>query len=394
MIQTVPASLPGGKGVSCLTGSIAETQPPARSFHPSGMIGQALPRILLIVFAFVFIALSVHAAKSPAEFRTKSADWFRSDDGRRITSNVLSWQSKEGSWPKNTDTFSKPFAGDAKSLQGTFDNGATTDELRFLARAFNATSDARCSNAVTRGIANILAAQYPNGGWPQYSPPPANKYHRHITFNDGSMTRLMDFMREITTNKTFAFLDTTQRAAARGAFDRGIGCILKCQIRVDGRLTAWCAQHDEKDFTPRPARSYELASLSGSESVGVTRLLMSLDTPGPEVIRAVDAAVAWFEAAKLPGIRVETVPDKAAPKGKDKVVVKDAGAKPMWARFHEIGSNKPIFCGRDGVRKDSLAEIEHERRIGYAWLGYWPETLLEKEYPAWQKQWRTKTGSR
>jgi PelA/Pel-15E family pectate lyase len=64
--------------------------------------------------------------------------------------------------------------------------------------------------------------------------------------------------------------------------------------------------------------------------------------------------------------------------------VKDAGAKPMWARFYEIGTNKPIFSGRDGVKKYSLAEIEYERRNGYAWLGYWPEELLAKEHPAWK----------
>ncbi|MGH7487938.1 MAG: pectate lyase, partial [bacterium] len=39
--------------------------------------------------------------------------------------------------------------------------------------------------------------------------------------------------------------------------------ILKCQIVVDGHLTAWCAQHDEVDFRPRNARTYELASFSG-----------------------------------------------------------------------------------------------------------------------------------
>ena len=42
----------------------------------------------------------------------------------------------------------------------------------------------------------------------------------------------------------------------------------------------------------------------------------------------------------------------------------DAG--PIWARFYEIGSNRPVFVGRDGVVKYSVAEIEPERRVGYA----------------------------
>ena len=65
-----------------------------------------------------------------------------------------------------------------------------------------------------------------------------------------------------------------KRAEARQAFDRGIQCILKCQIKVGGKRTAWCAQHDEIDFRPRRARSYELPSLSGAESVGIVPSLL------------------------------------------------------------------------------------------------------------------------
>jgi PelA/Pel-15E family pectate lyase len=95
--------------------------------------------------------------------------------------------------------------------------------------------------------------------------------------------------------------------------------------------------------------------------------------------------VAWFESARIEGIRVEVRKDEKAPRGKDRVVVKDAGARPMWARFSEIGSNRPIFSDRDGVAKHDLALIGYERRNGYAWLGYWPRQLLEKEYPSWKR---------
>src|SRR5205814_10201241 len=138
--------------------------------------------------------------------------------------------------------------------------------------------------------------------WPQ-SYPPDQTYHRYITFNDGAMERLMLFIREVAEQSTYDFVDAGRRRACREAFDRGVQCILNCQIRVDGKLTAWCAQHDEKDFSPRIGRSYELVSISGSESVGIVRLLMSLNDPSPEVVRSIDAAVAWFDSAKLNGIR-------------------------------------------------------------------------------------------
>src|SRR5262249_19590650 len=163
---------------------------------------------------------------------------------------------------------------------------------------------------------------YPNGGWPQFAPPPEKTYHRHITFNDNAMVRLMEFLREVYAIDTYKFVDDDRRKASRRAFDRGVECILKCQVKVEGNLTAWCAQHDEKDYSPRPGRSYELVSLSGAESVGIVRLLMSLEDPSPEVVKAVEGAVAWFEAAKLKGIRVEEQKDEKSPTGKNKVVVK------------------------------------------------------------------------
>jgi len=320
----------------------------------------------------------------------KNDDWFRSDEAKRIAANILSWQTPRGDWPKNSNT-TVPFTGDRAKATGTFDNGATTDELRFLARMVVATNDPGYIAPFLRGLDHILKSQYPNGGWPQFSPPPRDKYHRHITFNDGTMVRLMEFVREVAGEQRYAFVAKETRQECQRVFDRGVDCILKCQIKVNGKLTGWCAQHDEVDFSPRPARTYELASLSGSESVGIVRLLMSLEKPSPEIVRAVDAAVAWFESARIPGIKVVEVEARGTPKGKDKTVVKDASAKPMWARFHEIGTNRPIFCGRDGVKKDSLAEIEYERRNGYAWLGYWPEKLLAEDYPAWKARIRSNT---
>lgn len=327
-------------------------------------------------------------AASVRDFLTKPDGWFRSAEAGRVADNVLSWQAASGGWPKNTDT-TQPFTGERSTLQGTFDNGATTDELRFLARVVGAPVSSTvlsASNAFTRGLTHILAAQYTNGGWPQYAPPPANKYHRHITFNDQSMARLMIFLREVATAPRYAFVARAQREAAQRAFDRGVDCILRCQIKVNGRPAAWCAQHDEIDFSPRPARAFELASLSGSESVGLTRLLMSIEPPTPEIVRAVEGAVAWFESAKIPGIELVPLKDPALPRGRDMVVRTNAMAKPMWARFYELETGRPIFAGRDGVKKFSLAEIEHERRNGYSWLGYWPEALLAREYPAWRQK--------
>jgi len=321
--------------------------------------------------------LSAVALAAPGwrDYSDKSVEWFRSDQAVRVAENILSWQSPAGGWLKNVDTMSTSFTGDGNELNATFDNGATTGELRFLARAFNATKNARYRQAFLRGLDYILGAQYASGGWPQSSPP-GRDYTRHITFNDNTMVRLMEFLREVSVSPDYDFVDDKRRSDAVESFDRGIQCILKCQIRVDGQLTVWCAQHDEIDYSPRPGRAYELVSLSGYESAAILRFLMSIEKPIPEVIGAVKAGVRWFDSAKLSGIRLAITDG-------DMVVVNDPNAPLIWARFYEIETYRPIFADRDGVKKYHLSEISSERRNNYAWYGYWGRNVAE-DYERWQ----------
>jgi pectate lyase len=336
-------------------------------------------REFLIVGALVVLMCwtTVSHGASWRDYRRKTDDWFRGREGLGVAKNILSWQSSRGDWPKNTDTMTKAFSGNAKKIRGTFDNGATTGELRFLARAFRATGTVRHGQAFIKGLDHILGAQYPTGGWPQSSPP-GKGYPRHITFNDNAMVRILELLRDVAESEDYKFVKPPRRKKARLSFNRGILCILKCQIRVKGKLTAWCAQHDERNYKPRSARTYELISISGAESVGIVRLLMSIKNPNEHVIGAVRGAMEWFERVKLTGIRQVTV-------NGNKVIVKDPKALPLWARFYEIGTNRPMFSGRDGVKKYDVAQIEHERRNGYAWYGSWPAALTET-YAAWKQK--------
>jgi PelA/Pel-15E family pectate lyase len=165
-----------------------------------------------------------------------------------------------------------------------------------------------------------------------------------------------------------------------------VQCILKTQFKQQGKLTVWCAQHDRTTLLPCKARAFELASLSGDESVGITEFLMSLDQPTPEVRRAIAAAVAWFETFKIPNMAVKDIADPTQPKGRDRVMVPEAGST-LWARFYDLDTNQPIYVGRDGVKHAQLADIEVERRTGYVYASTWPEKLLTREYPKWQQKW-------
>lgn len=330
--------------------------------------------ILLAVIAANLWSESLCADTAAANLRKKSDEWLGSDAGRQAMKNILSWQTKHGDWPKNQDTTKEAYDGDRSKLRGTFDNGATTGELRILSRAFNVTDDKSYKAAFLAGFDHILKAQYPNGGWPQYFPLRKGYYSR-ITFNDNCMTRVMEFLEDTCSSDDFKFLDEDRRAAAQTALDRGIDCILKCQVLVDGKPTVWCAQHDQATLAPADARSYELASLSGAESASILKYLMSLEKPTPEVIRCVKAGVAWFESSKIEGLRYERNENKPA-------LTKDSSARPLWARFYEIETNRPFFCDRDGIPKYDIEEIGSERRNGYTWYGNWGESLAN-EYAKW-----------
>jgi len=317
-----------------------------------------------------------------------------SSEAVRVAEIMLLYQRSNGGWPKNydedqilTDQVRAKLRAQKNKDDTTFDNGATHSEVRHLARVYRETSDERYRQAAIKGIEFILKAQYANGGWPQFYPK-SRGYSRYITFNDGAMIGVMSTLRDIVRRKPeFAFVSDDLRDRAARALEKAIPCLLKCQIVVDGKKTAWCAQHDEKTLAPAKARSYELPSISGSESVGIVRFLMDIEQPAPEITEAIQAAITWFDEAKLEGIREVRQDAPGTPKGWDKVVVRDATAPPMWARFYEIGTNKPIFCSRDGIPRATLAEISYERRNGYSWLGYAPARLLANDYPAWQKKW-------
>lgn len=324
-----------------------------------------------------------------ADILKQTPEWYAGAEARAIAGNVVQYQTTEGGWPKNTDMTQPPsveFLASNKTDQRapTIDNGATTTQLRFLARVLAASDDSTLRASFERGFDYLLAAQYPNGGWPQYFPLRPG-YYTHVTFNDDAMADVLEVLRDASRGKPpYAFVDVDRRARAAAAAAKGIECILRTQVRKDGKLTAWCAQHDENTLAPAAARNFEPASLSGRESVGLVSFLLSVEKPTPEIIAAVEGAVAWLRAVRIDGLRVE---DFTGPDGKnDRRVVAAPAGSPLWARFYELGTNRPIYAGRDKVVHYDFNAIERERRTGYSYLGDWPAKLLERDYPRWRKK--------
>jgi PelA/Pel-15E family pectate lyase len=315
-------------------------------------------------------------------------EWYATDEAMRVADNIGLYQRSNGGWPKNIDMAAAlteqekaAIAKDRNEIDTTIDNGATHTQLECLARIFTAKQLERHKVMFLKGLDFLLSMQYENGGFPQYFPLREGYYNR-ITYNDGAMIGALKVLRAIADGAvSFTFVDAERRAKATLAVQRGIECILKTQVVVKGVKTVWCAQHDEATLAPAPARAYELVSLSGYESLGIVEFLLEIPNPDQRVTSAVKDAVAWFQKAQLNGIR--WVEELSKDGRLERSVRHDAGAPPLWARFYELGTNRPMFVGRNGVIKYNVAAIEAERRNGYRWYVTEPARLLERTYPAW-----------
>ena len=56
----------------------------------------------------------------------------------------------------------------------------------------------------------------------------------------------------------------------------------------------------------------------------------------------------------------------------------------IWARLSELGSARPIFSNRDGVKRYDWNQLT-DRRFGYTWFTKEPSKLLAK-YPEWAQK--------
>lgn len=315
------------------------------------------------------------------------AGWYRQPEARRLADIVVSFQTPAGGWSKNLD-LSGPgrvpgqgFAADTNwSYIGTFDNDATTTELRFLAlvAAADSATNSPYRQAFQRGLDYIFAAQFPNGGWPQVWPLEGG-YHDGITYNDGAMLHVLELLRDVAAGRDeFAFVPAAMRARAAASFQRGLDCLLATQIVTNGRRTVWGQQYDPLTLQPAAARNYEMPSQSSGESGDIVLFLMRLPNPDSNVVAAVAAAVAWFEKTKITGQAFKSTGSD----GRQLLAAPASG--PIWARYYEIGTDKPIFGDRDRSIHDTVAEISKERRNGYAWFKDTPKRVLE-HYPRWHE---------
>lgn len=314
----------------------------------------------------------------------RGVDFYRTGEGRRIADIVLSFQTPSGGWSKRTDMGSAPRApGQAYGVEEnyipTFDNGATSTQFWVMVNAYQATREQRYAAAAERALRLILLAQYPNGGWPQ-SFPLRGGYHDLITFNDRVASNLLRVVHAAASGDArLAFLPAKLRAQARDGLRRGLQILVDTQVSSGKGPAIWGAQHHPETLEPAPARAFEPVAMATSESADLLLFLMELERPTPAIERAIVSAHDWFAAHRVRGYRWD--------RGEHdyKELLQDADADALWARFYEIGSDRPVFGDRDGSIHYRLDEVSAERRRGYGWYTEHPEKVL-KRFAAWRRQ--------
>ena len=269
-------------------------------------------------------------------------DWYGSEEAQQIADVVLYVQKTNGGWMKNdqlhklTETEKKALYN-ARGEHSCLDNGATTMEMRFLAKVYQKTKVEKYRESFLKALNMIFMAEKGCGGWSQYWPLSGNgSYQDYITFNDDLMTNVMRLLQDIAGGKG-DFTDMTDdatRQRCRNSFQHAIDVIIKCQVDDNGTPAAWCAQHDTITFLPTEGRPHELPSISGYESASLLSFLMTIEKPSKELQQTIHAAVAWLDTHKIDGKAVEDFVNENGEQDR-RLVDKEGSA--VWGRFIQLG---------------------------------------------------------
>ena len=301
---------------------------------------------------------------------------------------VLSYQTLLGGWSKRTDMqqVRKPgqLAGSEAAYIPTFDNGATSTQIRWLAAYHpnaSAADQAKIQAALTQAVQFVLRAQYPNGGFPQ-SYPLRGGYHDAVTLNDNVMTDLLNLLWDIANQPDYRWLAADLRAAAQAGFHKGVDWLVQAQVLVDGKRTVWTAQHHPLSGAPVAARKFEQISLVSSESAAVLQLFLDKgldkelykEQSIPGVLPALCSGIAWLQQHQIR--------DKAWQRhDTGSALVEKKGAQ-LWARFYSLPQQQPVFFDRDGQVYSDVNQLSLERQQGYGWY----QTNAKGVLKAWKKK--------
>lgn len=269
---------------------------------------------------------------------------------REVQQALLWTQLASGGWPTDHDfALARAFrshyrrdleAGDTdpqgRNTLSTLDDDKTQFAIMFLlemAQLPDQKDDKPLHAALKFALDSLLAAQMPNGGWPQSFKGPADKslpikkptlptdwprkwpaveYTGYVTLNDGnlnSIAKLLIRAHEVTGE--VRFMDALKKL---GDFH----ILAQCPAPQSG----WAQQYNA-NMEPVWARKFEPPSLSDRESLWAMETLHMIwfATGDDKYLAPIPAGLKWLESSRQP----------------------DGG----YVRFYELHTNKPLYFVKD-----------------------------------------------
>lgn len=269
----------------------------------------------------VFLNAAIDAARALIHGQLESGGWTASIDF-----------DPQG---KNTDRYRNGKGRSKGKNYSTLDDNKSQSAIRLLIEVDRATDfkDAEIHEAVVTALKALLAAQFPNGGFPQgwKAPVPSQPVIKASFPNYDWRTenRIKDYWDFYTLNDGLAgdVLETLVLAeevykdpAFRQAMIRLGDFLILAQLPEP--QPAWAQQYNFQ-MHPMWARRFEPPAVVGSESVDVMQTLMSLAelTGDKRFLKPVLPALEWLKRSRLPD-------------GQN-------------ARFYELQTNRPLYFTRE-----------------------------------------------
>ena len=255
-------------------------------------------------------------------------------DAARAAGLALAWgQRSIGGWDHRVDVSALTANEPPQKADGhcSLDDRITQGALSFLMDLDDALDEDWLTAAIDLGLRYMLESQYPNGGWPQWYPLRGG-YHDHYTFNDNAINDCIAVLFEA--HRRYDRPDLWAAARKGGDF------IILSQGQSP--QAGWAQQYDQ-DLKPAWARKYEPPAICSAVTARNIRTLIDLYryTDDEKYLKPIPAAIAWLDRSAI--------------------------EPNLWARFYEIGTNRPIYGDRDGLIHYDYDELSEERKKGYAW---------------------------
>ena len=234
-------------------------------------------------------------------------------------------QTKYGGWEHTMD-FSKGPVGNV-----SFDDDQTQTAIRLLMALDQEIKKKTLSEAVKKGLDLMLASQHDNGAWP-HRYPKSNSYHDFATFNDQGINDCLNVMFDA--HKYYGKAEYLRSINLAGWF------LILSQLAPP--QPGWAQQYNEH-LQPAWARAFEPPAVSPSVSLNNINSLIDLYlyTGSRKYLEPIPDAIRWIKETRLPN--------------------------GLWARFVEIGTNRPLYYDRDRISVTSTADLSLERRTGYGY---------------------------